>query len=521
MKIRDIMIPWNGKKHIKYGINENCSVHSLIVDNKIFNKSIIEVMNNEESKIGEVDKDLLVYLINSLNTELLSNIVDKFQEAIIAIDVEGKIFYVNNAYSRILGISIHKIIGKQIQQIEPGAEILNVLETKIPIVKEKQYIRTLDKYVSIHIHPIVQNGELKAVVSIFNDSTAVVKLGQEVEKANEIAMSYRLQAEAQHELSKLEIIGKSASFLMAVSQALIVAKTDVPVLIKGENGAGKEVITKVIYTNSQRKDRPMIMVNCAAIPESLIESELFGYEEGSFTGAKSGGKMGKFELANGGTLFLDEIGDMPMAMQSKLLRVLQVGEIEKIGRQKNIPVDIRLIAATNQPLEAMIKEKKFRQDLYFRLNVVEIEVPPLRERGEDIGLLVNYFLQKYNEKYGKSIFFSHKVLSFLYSYSWPGNVRELQNCMEYAVIMCLDGDFDLTHLPPHMRESIGTIVEKNKLEYKNGTLKEAVEVFEKKVILEAISVSKNNRSKAIKLLGISRRTFYRKLNEYKIDCGEK
>ena len=201
----------------------------------------------------------------------------------------------------------------------------------------------------------------------------MVKLGQEIEKANEIAMSYKRQAEAEQELSKLEIIGKSPSFLRSVSQALIVAKTEAPVLIKGENGAGKEVIAKAIHSNSERKDRPMIMVNCAAIPENLIESELFGYEEGSFTGAKSGGRMGKFELASGGTLFLDEIGDMPIAMQSKLLRVLQNGEIEKIGRQKNIPVDIRLIAATNQPLEKMIKEKKFRQDLYFRLNIVEIE----------------------------------------------------------------------------------------------------------------------------------------------------
>lgn len=522
MKILDIMIPWSGKKHIKNGINENCCVHSLSVGNIILNSSIIEVMNDEENKTGEVDKDLLLYLLNVTSTWMLSNIVDNFQEGVIAIDVEGKIFYVNNAYSRILGVPIRNIIGRQIQQIEPEAEILNVLYTKIPIVKEKLYVKTLDKYVSVRIFPIEQDGELKAVASIFNDTTAVVKLGQAVENANEIAMSYRRQVEAQHELSKLEIVGKSPSFLRTVSQALIVAKTEASVLIKGENGVGKEVIAKVIYSNSERKDRPMIMVNCAAIPESLIESELFGYEGGSFTGAKSCGKMGKFELANGGTLFLDEIGDMPLSMQSKLLRVLQNREIEKIGRQNNIPVDIRLISATNQPLEIMIKEKKFRQDLYFRLNIVEIEVPSLRDRVEDIGLLANYFLQKYNKKYGKSIFFSQEVLTFLYSYSWPGNVRELQNCMEYAGIMCFNDGFKLAHLPPHMKASIGITVEKeNKLEYKNGTLKEAVEAFEKKIISSAISASKDNRSKAMQLLGLSRRTFYRKLKEYKIDSGEK
>ncbi|MDQ7095854.1 sigma 54-interacting transcriptional regulator [Desulfosporosinus sp. PR] len=522
MKIREIMKPWTGKDQAENGISENSNVHNLKIDDIIWGSSLIEVTNDEGIKTGEVAKDLLLYLLKATDMWMLSNIMDNFQEAVIAIDMAGKVFYVNNAYSRVLGVSTHNVIGKQIQQIEPEAEILNVIETKIPIIKKNQYIKTLDKYVSVHIFPIEQDGELKAVASIFRDSTAVVKLGQEVENANEIAMSYRRQMEAQNELSRFKIIGNSPSFLKTVSQALTVAKTEASVLIKGENGVGKEEIAKVIYSHSDRKDRPMIMVNCAAIPESLIESELFGYEGGAFTGAKSGGKMGKFELANGGTLFLDEIGDMPLSMQSKLLRVLENREIEKIGRQKNIPVDIRLIAASNQPLEILIKEKKFRQDLYFRLNIVEIEVPSLRERIEDIGLLANYFLQKYNEKYGKSIVLSQEVLSFLYAYSWPGNVRELQNCMEYAGIMCFEDSFKLTHLPPHMKESLGLSVEKeSEFKSENGTLKEAVEAFEKKVILSTISACGDNKSKAIQLLGLSRRTFYRKLKEYKIHCGEK
>jgi PAS domain S-box-containing protein len=522
MKILDIMKPYSVKKQIKNGINENSNVHNLIITDITWRDSIIEVMDNEGNKTGEVAKDLLLYLLNFTSMWILSNIMDNFQEAVIAIDLEGKIFYVNNAYSRILGVSTRNIIGRHIQQIEPEAEILNVIATKIPIVRKNQYIKTLDKYVSVHIFPIEQGGELKAVASIFTDSTAVVKLGQEVENANEIVMSYRRQVEAQNELSKLEIIGNSPSFLRTVSQALIVAKTEASVLIKGENGVGKEEIAKVIYSHSDRKDRPMIMVNCAAIPENLIESELFGYEGGSFTGAKSGGRMGKFELANGGTLFLDEIGDMPLSMQSKLLRVLENREIEKIGRQKNIPVNIRLIAASNQPLEILIREKKFRQDLYFRLNIVEIEVPSLRDRKEDIGLLANYFLQKYNKKYGKSIVLSQEVLSFLHSYSWPGNVRELQNCMEYAGIMCFDDSFKLTHLPPHMKESVGLTFEREKeFDYEDRTLKEAVQVFEKKIILRAISACKDNKSKAIKSLGLSRRTFYRKLKDYDINWGGK
>lgn len=522
MKIGDIMIPWSGKKQIKSGINENCSVESLRVENIIQNNTFIDVMNDEKSKVGEVKKELLLYLINSTNTWMISNIIDKFQDGIISIDTHGKIFYVNDAYSRILGVPIRKIIGKQMQQVEPEAEILNVLKTKKTIIKNKQYIKTLDKYVSVQINPIKQDEKLKAVVSIFRDATEIVKLGEEVEKANEVARCFKNQVEAQSELSRLHIIGKSSSFLRTVSQALIVAKTEASVLIKGENGVGKEVIAKLIHSHSERKDHPMIMINCAAVPESLIESEFFGYEGGSFTGAKSGGKMGKFELANGGTLFLDEIGDMPITMQSKLLRVLQEGEIEKIGRQKNIPVDVRLIAATNQPIEKMVKEKKFREDLYFRLNIVEIEIPPLRERYDDIGLLANYFLQKYNEKYKKSVLFSQEVFSFLHSYHWPGNVRELRNCMEYAVIMCSDVMFELTHLPPHMKKSIQKSIEKeNKFEYSYGTLKEAVENFEKKVILQAIYISENNKSKAMKLLGLSRRTFYRKLKENNINSDEK
>ena len=529
MRICDVMTPWTGKKKIKSGINENCNVHDLTKDVTEGEALLVEVVNDDNYKVGEIGKALLLYLLDSSNMWILDRIIDNFDEAVIIIDTDGKIFYANNAYTNILGVPVYKIIGRQMQQVEPGSQLQNVLDTKTPFVKERQYIKTLDKYVSVNIFSIEKDGELIAAASIFSDSTAVVKLGQEVEKANEIALSYKRQIEAQERLSKLEIIGKDPSFLNVVSQALIVANTDVPVFIRGENGVGKEIMAKVIHSNSVRKDKPMITVNCAAIPEGLIESELFGYEGGSFTGAKSCGRMGKFELANGGTLFLDEIGDMPLAMQSKILRVLQNGGIEKIGRQGNIPVDVRLITATNQPIETMIKEKKFRKDLYFRLNIVEIQVPPLRNRTEDIGILANHFLKKYNQKYGKNIFFSKRVLSFLHSYRWPGNVRELQNCIEYAVIMCQGDIFDIDYLPPHMKNKLSGMIVKNVenieketgSEYNNKELKEAVKNFEKRMILEAITASGGNRSKAMKLLGLSRRTFYRKLKDYKIIDSDK
>ena len=521
MKIHDIMTPWEGKKKIKGGINENCNVHDLTEDVTKGKDPFIQVVNGNRYKVGDIEKALLQYLIESSDMWVLDSIIDNFNEAVIVVDVKGKIFYANNAYTNILGVPVYKIIGRQIQQVEPGSQLQNVLDTKIPFIKERQYIKTLDKYVSVNIFLIEKDGELKAVASIFSDSTEVVKLGHEVEKANEIALSYRRQVEIKERLTKLNIIGKSPNFLNVVSQALIVADTDVPVFIRGESGVGKEIMARLIHSNSIRKDKPMITVNCAAIPESLIESELFGYEGGSFTGAKSCGKMGKFELANGGTLFLDEIGDMSLEMQSKLLRVLQDGEIEKIGRQRNIPVDVRLITATNQPIEKMIKERKFREDLYFRLNIVETQVPPLRNRIEDIGILANHFLKKYIKKYGNNIFFSKEMLSFLHSYKWPGNVRELQNCVEYAVIMCQGEIFGSDYLPPYMKNELSGMIVKNvdketRPEYNNKGLKEAVKDFEKRMIIEAITASGGNRSKAMKLLGLSRRTFYRKLKDYKI-----
>ncbi|QAT42345.1 sigma-54 interaction domain-containing protein [Aminipila luticellarii] len=519
MKIYDIMKPWEGEWIPERGIDLNSDIQTLrAVDLDIYGARA-DVTDQEGRKVGEVDIDILKYLVDISTSQVLDSILDKFQEGVIAIDARGRIFYLNHAYSKILDIPIRKIIGKNIRQAEPGAEIINVLETGIPITKQKQYIKTLDKYVSPKIYPMKENGQIIGAVSIFKDTTKEVKLKEEVVKANEIAMNFKRQIEAQQELSKLEIVGKSTEYLKTVSQALIVAKTEASVLIKGENGSGKEVIAKMIHMNSGRKDHPMITVNCAAIPENLIESEFFGYEGGAFTGAKAKGQMGKFELANGGTLFLDEIGDMPFSMQAKLLRVLQTGEIEKIGRQKNVPVNVRLIAATNQPLEDMVAEKKFRQDLYFRLNIVEINVPSLRQRREDIGLFANYYLQKYNQQYQKSVALSPEVLSFFYSYSWPGNVRELQNCVEYAVIMCTEDSFGLEYLPPHMLQPAPS--KEGEGAYRGESLKKAVSTFEKAVILDAMGKFKGNRNEVMQALGLSRRTFYRKLKEYEINCDKK
>jgi len=461
-----------------------------------------------------VDEEILTFLSESCDIWVLTKIIDKFHEGIIAVDASGRIFYVNEAYSQILGVAKHNVLGKQLQKIEPSATVLEVLEKCEPILGKAVYIKSLKRHVVVNIHPIKRDGSLVAVVSIFRDVTETKKLSQALDKAEGLAEYFRTQLE-QDGWTKKMIIGKSQSFVRVLSQAMIVAKTDATVLIGGENGVGKEVITKAIHENSSRSEKQFICVNCAAIPETLLESELFGYEEGAFTNAKRGGKLGKFELAEGGTIFLDEIGDMSPIMQSKLLRVLQEKEIEKIGRSKNIPIDVRVLAATNRSLEAMVKQGTFRNDLYYRLNVVAIQIPPLRERDGDIALLAQHFLLQNNKKYNKKLTISSEVLRFFYQYNWPGNVRELQNCIEYAVIMCTEQEFLLDHLPPHMSEAAEKLVVTETVKPIDvGSLREMRHTTEKELIKNALVACKNNKSEAMKMLGISRRAFYIKLKEH-------
>ncbi len=334
--------------------------------------------------------------------------------------------------------------------------------------------------------------------------------------------------------NKNRLSSRDLNFQNIINQAEMVAKTDAAVLIRGENGSGKEVLADFIHQNSLRADKPMIVVNCASIPEALIESELFGYEEGSFTGAKKGGKPGKFELAEGGTIFLDEIGDMPYSMQAKLLRVLQEGEIEKIGRQKKVPVNVRVIAATNQPLEELIEEKKFRMDLFFRLNVVSFVIPPLRARKHDIEDLSLMFLRQFNEKYQKKVQMTSEVQRMLQSLPWPGNVRELRNCMESSVIMCTGDKLTCEELPMYemqkvnIQETVEQMQEcpEEPIRFQSyftehpeaeqavdsvTDLKDELNRYEQFLIRAMIIHCGGNKEAAAKKLNISKRSLYRKL----------
>lgn len=349
--------------------------------------------------------------------------------------------------------------------------------------------------------------------------------------ASMIAQAVRLRRQVQEEKERLEqensrlkqeledryrprnIIGSSTAMQELFGLMHQVAPSDTSVLIRGESGTGKELIAHAIHYASRRQKGPFIRVNCAALPESVIESELFGHEKGAFTGAYQSRK-GRFELADKGTIFLDEIGDLSPATQVKLLRVLQEREFERVGGMETIHTDVRVIAATNRDLEELLREKGFREDLYYRLAVFPIHVPPLRKRKSDILQLADFFAEKYGQKSGKTIRrISTPAIELLSIYHWPGNVRELENVIERAVLLSTDGVIHGHHLPPTLQsaESSGTHME--------GSLKEKLSQFEKELIAEALKSSRGNAAKAARQLGISERMMGLRIKSYRIDTG--
>ena len=308
------------------------------------------------------------------------------------------------------------------------------------------------------------------------------------------------------------IIGESPAIKRILETLKVISDLDVTVLLQGESGVGKELLARAIHQNSKRRDREFVVVNCAAIPETLLESELFGYEKGAFTGAVSE-KKGKFEVAHKGTIFLDEISEIPYHLQSKLLRVLQEKEVERLGSSKTIKVDVRIIAATNRNLEEEVKKGRFREDLFYRLYVVPIKIPPLRERVEDIPLLVNHFLKLYGERYGRFLKLSPEALRILMEYSWPGNIRELENLVHRLVILCEEEVIQPKHI------DLCTQIE-NKGEtglFGKISLTKRVEMIEVTWIKKALQMTQGNKVKAAKLLGITRKALLTRIKRYNLE----
>jgi Nif-specific regulatory protein len=320
----------------------------------------------------------------------------------------------------------------------------------------------------------------------------------------------QLHEELQGIFKPKNIIGNSKAIHQSFQMLNKVASTDTTVLIRGESGVGKELFAAAIHHNSTRAKKPFIKVNCSALPETLIESELFGHERGAFTGADKL-RIGRFEAANGGTIFLDEIGDLPLATQVKILRVLQEKEYERLGSAQTLKADVRVITATNRDLEVLIEEGKFREDLFYRLNVFPIYVPNLRDRRSDITLLADYFVEKFNQKNGKNIKrISTSAIDMLMSYHWPGNVRELENCIERASILCNEDVIYGYHLPP-------TLQTPNEESMQKGSLQSILDTVEKELIQDTLKMTKGNMTKAAEHLGITERKMGLRVNKYGID----
>jgi Nif-specific regulatory protein len=351
---------------------------------------------------------------------------------------------------------------------------------------------------------------LSIVASMIAQAVRLRQSAQE-ERHRLLEENKRLQNQLKDRFRPANIVGNSKSMQSVYDLIAQVTKSDTTVLIRGESGTGKELVAHAVHFNSGRADKPFIKVNCGALPESVVESELFGHEKGAFTGAVSTRK-GRFELAHGGTIFLDEVGDLSLMTQIKLLRVLQEREFERVGGNVTRRTDVRIIAATNRDLELLVEGRKFRHDLYYRINVFPIHVPPLRERKTDIPLLADYFVEKYGKANHKIITrISTQAIDMLMSYHWPGNVRELENCIERAVLLTTDGVIHGRHLPPTLQTPGKAAVERT------GTLQSALDSLERDMVMDALKVCRGNKTKAARLLGITERIMGLRVEKYGID----
>ena len=436
-------------------------------------------------------------LLNEVTT-----VLETTHEGIFAIDKKGYILRCDSVAETLFNTTKSDLVGSHISKFMRGSPALEVLRTGVGYTENEEiYSTDTDKlHFIVTAKPMMQDGEIIGAVICFRDIMEAQKLVYNIKNR---AYKYTFN----------DIIGNSEPIRRAINQAILTARGNSTVLITGESGTGKEMFAKAIHYASARSKGPFITVNCGAIPENLLESELFGYEKGAFTGASDKGKAGKFELANGGTIFLDEIGDMPLHLQVKILHVLQNMRFERVGGNKTIIVDIRVIAATNKDLEQMIREGAFREDLYYRLSVIPLNIPPLRERKEDIKMLMYHFLEKYNNFMNKRITgFSPEVEAIYREYDWPGNVRELENAVEYGVNMAFGDQIGIDAVPARLLKSDKSTIQTND----SLTLGEQIKLVEKEIIsnkLKKYGTSGSAKDKVAKELGLSRATLYRKLAE--------
>lgn len=467
-------------------------------------KANINDLMNFLKKMADLISSKLKAQINTEELEVekkkLEILLDNMDKAVVSVDINGHVDKCNHKFKELFNLRDEDLFEKSI--FDALNFIKRVNDNNFNKYKMGSFVynkRNRNVKGIYNINKIMIKGKFKGYVIDFIEKKEAIK------NYNKINKDYKITLD--------NIIGNSELIIQTKRNALIASHSTSTILITGESGTGKELFARSIHNHSDRVDHPFVTVNCAAIPDNLLESELFGYEEGAFTGAKKGGKLGKFELADKGTIFLDEIGDMSLHLQAKLLRVLQERELDKIGGKSNIFIDVRIIAATNKNLSAMVKNGSFREDLYYRLNVIPIKLPSLRERREDIPLLIDYMIKEYSDKLGKEILgIDENAKQLLMNYNWPGNIRELQNVIEYSINMSQSKILTLDSMP----KTLTTInyVEDVKDNEEIRTLEE-LEIREIKRALDMYKNYKKDKELVANALGISRATLYRKLEKYK------
>lgn len=454
--------------------------------------------------------------------ELLKLILDSISDAICVVDKNCITKYWNKAAEKLYQIDREKIIGRHIKEFFPNSLLPRIIRER----KAYDNIYNCPKegcYNVISASPLYMNGELVGGISLDRDATDFIKTSELLMKAqsNLHVLEHEISMINKNRYSFSQILGNNKALRESIRLARDVSKSNINVLITSESGTGKELFARAIHMESGRSGY-FVPINCSAIPNELIESELFGYSAGAFTGALKSGKIGKIELAHNGTLFLDEIGDMPLNMQPKILRVLENGEMTRIGSEKTIKTNIRVIAATNKDLSKMVEEGLFRKDLYYRLNSVVINLPPLRERKDDIPLLVNRFIEDYCMEYGINILgIAPEVMDIFINHSWEGNIRELKNVIERIVVLAKNNNTDVIDLSFLPQSLIGNKKVSPALKQENiYDLGKIIENAEREAIINVMRITRNNKAHAAKLLNIPRSTLYFKLKKYNLNIAD-
>ena len=448
-------------------------------------------------------------MITQFKDEIIHALTENIFYGLVIVNEEGFITHLNENYCRFLQVKQAEAVGKHVTEIIENTRMHHVIKTGEAELFRPQYIR--NNYMIANRIPLIANEQIVGAVGVvlFRDMHDLSNLNSEIRHLLAQLQWYKNELQQQTGIKYFihDIIGSSDQIVTIKENIKKIASSDLTVLITGESGTGKELIAHSFHQLSNRSEQPFISVNCAAIPEHLFESELFGYEEGAFTGAKKGGKKGKFQLANGGTLFLDEIGDMPLETQVKLLRVLQEEEIQKLGGSAPYKTDVRIIAATNKALHTLVDEKVFREDLYYRINMMNIHLPPLRDRSEDIMIIAHYLLDTLSKKAGKRVTgFSEEVEQLFLSHDWPGNIRELENIIQSAIFLANSEIIEQSDIPKIFQPKPQPIT-------KETDLKTILKQTEKQTI-EHILHETSDKPLAAKKLDISLSTLYEKIKAY-------